>query len=815
LNCQLLAVTPNELTFSDFGESKTLTVSASNTSWEFVDYPEWITISPSSGSTSTTVTVTATQNTSADLTRTCVFYLKSTDPTWEYQAYVSATQKSAEEYIKLAPSALSFDAAVSTKTVEVESNVKWEVKCSETWVTLSKSETSFEVKVAENITESVRNASIMVYGGNVTEYVTITQQANGISCSVDRLEFGQNGGTLDFSINSATSWTTKSSNSWIHVSPEMGTAGQNTLSVTVDRNELSTERHGFVYLQVDSKTIAQVSIAQNGVYLNTDASSLSFSPRPESKSLSLSCNVDWSISSSAFWIRVSDKKGAGDCAVTVTVDENISDEERIGELIIQSSEGEIVKYIEIHQTGISISTEVASLYLPYTGKAQNLNIDVNASWAVVSQYDWLSFSPTSGTYNDKVIAVSAEENAEETERTASFSINASGYSKDVNIIQEGKYFNINSDALTVAASASKVSLSIKTTETWETEVSDSWLSTSPSSGDGNADILISVAANNMAEPRSGKVIFKPADGRQIVINVTQKGMTLNINPDTITFDYKGTSQLINVDTEGEFSVTSKSSWIIVDQVYANGFQVSAEMNENAKKRSGTVVIQIKNSSMVRTLYVTQDKVADEVNYVDLGLPSGTKWRKYNLGATREDQLGDTYCWAETSTRTTASWSTYKYGGSAGAYVTKYTTQWGWYVCCSIVDGLTTLSLEDDAAYANTDGYGVIPSLEQVQELLKYCTCTNQTNPNFDMNNTKTWIYGSEILVFEGRNGNTIEIPSFRYWKESTVSNSDYVYYWINEVDKYEPCKAKVVSFNSGKYSYLYRISLQYIRPVLK
>jgi formylglycine-generating enzyme required for sulfatase activity len=613
LNCQLLAVTPDELTFSDFGESKTVTVSVSNTSWEFVDYPEWITISPSSGSTSTTVTVTATQNTSADLTRTCVFYLKSTGPTWEYKAYVSATQKSAEEYIKLAPSALSFDAAVSMEMVEVDSNVKWNVKCSETWVTLSKSETSFEVKVAENITESVRNASIMVYGGNVTEYVTITQQANGISCSVDKLEFSQNGGTLDFAINSATSWTTKSSNSWIHVSPEKGTAGQNTLSVTVDRNELSTERYGFVYLQVNSKTIAQVSIVQNGVYLNTDVSSLSFSPRTESKSLSLSCNVNWSISSSASWIHISDKNGTGDCIVTVSVDENISDEERSGELIIQSSEGEIVKYIEIQQAGIPISTEVASLHLPYTGKAQNLNIDVNASWSVVSQYDWLSFSPTSGTYNDKVIAVSAEENDEATERTASFSINASGYSKEVNVIQDGKYFNVNSSALSVSASASKVSLSIKTTETWETEVSDSWLSTSPSSGDGNADILISVAANNMAEPRSGKVIFKPADGRQIVINVTQKGMTLNINPDTITFDYKGTAQLINVDTDGEFSVTSNASWIIIDQVYANGFQVSAEMNETATMRSGTVAIQIKNSSMVRTLYVTQKGMTLNIN----------------------------------------------------------------------------------------------------------------------------------------------------------------------------------------------------------
>jgi hypothetical protein len=33
--------------------------------------------------------------------------------------------------------------------------------------------------------------------------------------------------------------------------------------------------------------------------------------------------------------------------------------------------------------------------------------------------------------------------------------------------------------------------------------------------------------------------------------------------------------------------------------------------------------------------------------VDLGLPSGTKWAKCNVGATKPEESGDYYAWGET------------------------------------------------------------------------------------------------------------------------------------------------------------------------
>jgi len=48
------------------------------------------------------------------------------------------------------------------------------------------------------------------------------------------------------------------------------------------------------------------------------------------------------------------------------------------------------------------------------------------------------------------------------------------------------------------------------------------------------------------------------------------------------------------------------------------------------------------------------------NFVDLGLPSGTLWCKYNLGAKKSEDIGNYYAWGETQTKNNFNMDTYKY-----------------------------------------------------------------------------------------------------------------------------------------------------------
>ena len=94
------------------------------------------------------------------------------------------------------------------------------------------------------------------------------------------------------------------------------------------------------------------------------------------------------------------------------------------------------------------------------------------------------------------------------------------------------------------------------------------------------------------------------------------------------------------------------------------------------------------------------------SYVDLGLPSGTKWATCNIGATKPEEFGDYYAWGETTTKDYYGINNYKWRGRKS------------------IDGYTyaktTLDLSDDAAAANWGGKWRMPTDRQYSELVNEC-----------------------------------------------------------------------------------------------
>ena len=113
-------------------------------------------------------------------------------------------------------------------------------------------------------------------------------------------------------------------------------------------------------------------------------------------------------------------------------------------------------------------------------------------------------------------------------------------------------------------------------------------------------------------------------------------------------------------------------------------------------------------------------------YVDLGLPSGLKWAKCNVGAEKETDAGLYFAWGETTGYTASqvgtdkqfSWSDYKYGNSS-SNLTKYNQS----------DGKTVLESADDAASQIMGGDWRMPTKADFDELLSGTTNEWITNYN--------------------------------------------------------------------------------------
>ena len=205
-----------------------------------------------------------------------------------------------------------------------------------------------------------------------------------------------------------------------------------------------------------------------------------------------------------------------------------------------------------------------------------------------------------------------------------------------------------------------------------------------------------------------------------------------------------------------------------------------------------------------------------VEYVDLGLPSGLKWAKCNLGASKPSDYGDFYAWGEIATKTTwAVWEFYKWmqsGQSEWKYITKYTIADGeteaiWYDSSGnfIGDNITTLVAADDAATQQLGSPWRMPTVDEINELLDKCTWTWTTQDG---------VNGHQV---DGPNGNAIFLPATGYISDLFIINrGDLGYYWSSSLSP-SSHDASLFYFDSVNHAWAYEhrrcgLSVRPVRP---
>jgi hypothetical protein len=190
--------------------------------------------------------------------------------------------------------------------------------------------------------------------------------------------------------------------------------------------------------------------------------------------------------------------------------------------------------------------------------------------------------------------------------------------------------------------------------------------------------------------------------------------------------------------------------------------------------------------------------------VDLGLPSGIKWARENLGAIRVSKPGLYYAWGETLPKVQYSFEDYKYCSATNEdgtlkTLTKYITdsQYG------DVDNLTQLDGGDDVVQQTWGKGWRMPTLADVNELLDYCEQVIDT------------IDGVSGTTFIGPNGNKIFLPWAGTIYQGVLEYPTRGYYWSSTLGSDPKCGEGL--FISEKFVMLgngfTRCSGRCIRPV--
>jgi len=191
---------------------------------------------------------------------------------------------------------------------------------------------------------------------------------------------------------------------------------------------------------------------------------------------------------------------------------------------------------------------------------------------------------------------------------------------------------------------------------------------------------------------------------------------------------------------------------------------------------------LKSSGIVNENGELSDEYKPGYEYVDLGLPSGLKWCKTDVGAFKEGDFGLYFAWGEINGYPNASsgkaftWEDYKFGDIKK--ISKYNK----------ADGKTVLDPEDDAATVNMGKGWRMPTEEECQELMD--------------NTTWEWIEdyedtGHNVMKLTSKiNGNYIIFPvSGICGSYSVFAYNRYGYFWTSSTGTSDGCYARSLGLN--------------------
>ena len=180
----------------------------------------------------------------------------------------------------------------------------------------------------------------------------------------------------------------------------------------------------------------------------------------------------------------------------------------------------------------------------------------------------------------------------------------------------------------------------------------------------------------------------------------------------------------------------------------------------------------------------------QFEYVDLGLPSGLKWAKCNVGAEKETDYGDYFMWGSTEPNTAdeCTWVSYKYCDGPYDTLTKYNTS---SLYGENPDNITILESVDDAASQIMGGDWRMPTKDEIQELIDNTTNQWVTNYNGSGVNGRKFISKTDTSKY-------IFIPAAGSCYNGSVGDvGNYCRVWSSSLDASNPYGAWFLGFFSG------------------
>ena len=351
----VFSVDKNEHSVAAAGGDFTVKVTR-NIGYKINSQPEWVkqTGKVSSGNTDT-YTFTAEANTSTEAREGVIVFCNDNNEC----VPVTVKQAGANATLSVSPAELTFTANTESKSLDVTSNTAWTAASGASWAKLNKTNGSGNAQIAvtaeENTAITQRSATITIKtaDGKASATVKVTQSAANVIFSVDKNEFNVAAAGESFSVKVTHNigYKINSMPDWVKQTGKASSGNVDTYTFNAEANTSTEAREGVIVFCNDNNECVPVTVKQAGAKasLSVSPAELTFTAKPESKSFSVSSNTDWSVASSADWVKIGTTSGSGNAHVTASAEENTATTQRTATITLKTTDGKATATIKVTQ----------------------------------------------------------------------------------------------------------------------------------------------------------------------------------------------------------------------------------------------------------------------------------------------------------------------------------------------------------------------------------------------------------------------------------------------------------------------------------
>lgn len=257
------AANPQQITFSV----------TSNTPWSIVCTEEWLTVSPSNSGAAgliADVTVTVQPNTGGQ-DRSATLTLRSDE--YDLPSIMTQISQKRKGSLFIVPSAEDFNACGGELTFTVESNLPWEIRADQGWLSFDKksgegtgqTETITMIAAASKVMQ--RSVNVTITAGDEQETFEVLQEAT-FSVTPLSVEFPSSQATQVIRLKTDLPWEISCDQSWISFDKYEGNGDGNTVEIvaTAAVNPGPVRSAAILVKAGDSQK--EIEVSQNGVSFN-------------------------------------------------------------------------------------------------------------------------------------------------------------------------------------------------------------------------------------------------------------------------------------------------------------------------------------------------------------------------------------------------------------------------------------------------------------------------------------------------------------------------------------------------------------------